>query len=56
VALVLFIGVAVSGALTHHWSDLDWGFALAYLTVVIPIVLTCGTLLQHDAPFGPHSD
>jgi hypothetical protein len=36
--------------------DPNWGFALGYLTVVIPIVLTCGILLQHDAPFGRHSD
>lgn len=49
-ALLLFVGVAASGAFTRNLSDLNWRFALGYLAVVVPIVLACGIARQRTAP------
>jgi hypothetical protein len=50
VALLLFIGVAASGAVTHNLSDLNWGFALGYLALVVPILVVCGIVRRRTAP------
>jgi hypothetical protein len=52
VALLLFIGVAVSGTFTHSFSELNWGFALGYLAVVVPILVVCGILRQRSGSVG----
>jgi hypothetical protein len=49
-ALLLFAGVAVYGVFTRDLSDLNWGFALGYLAVVVPIVVACGILRLRGAP------
>jgi hypothetical protein len=55
-ALLLFVGVGAGGAFTRNLSDLNWGFALGYLAVVVPIVVACGILRQRTAPVGHNSD
>ena len=50
VALLLFMGVAVNGAFTRSFSELNWGFALGYLGVVVPILVVCGILRQRTGP------
>lgn len=42
VALLLFIGVAIYGGSTRGLGDMNWGFALDYLAVVVPLLLLCG--------------
>jgi hypothetical protein len=54
-ALLLFIGVAATGVFTRDISDMNWRFALGYLAVVVPIVLTCGIARQRTAPVGRES-
>ena len=49
-ALLLFIGVAASGAVTHKLSDLNLGFALGYLAVVLPILVVCGIVRRRTVP------
>jgi hypothetical protein len=41
-ALLLFVGVAIYGASTRGLADMNWGFALDYLAVVVPLLLVCG--------------
>jgi hypothetical protein len=52
-ALLLFIGVAVYGACTRDLSDLNWGFALLYLVIVIPVVLVCWLIRRRSSPIRP---
>jgi hypothetical protein len=56
IALLLFLGVAISGAFTHNISELNWGFALGYLAVVLPILIVCGLIRRHTGPGVQPSD
>jgi hypothetical protein len=48
-ALLLFIGVAAYGGSTRGLADMNWGFALDYLAVVVPLLLVCGYARQRGA-------
>jgi hypothetical protein len=50
IALLLFLGVAINGAFTHNISELNWGFALGYLAIVLPILIVCGLLRRRGGP------
>lgn len=52
VALLLFIGVAIYGAVTRGMSNLNWGFAFGYLAVLLPVLLACGVARRRAAPVG----
>jgi hypothetical protein len=51
-ALLLFAGVAVNGALTRSISDLNLGFSLGYLAVVLSVLLACGIARRRTAHIG----
>jgi hypothetical protein len=51
-ALLLFLGVATYGAFTRDLSDLNWGFALSYLAIAIPIMLCCWMVRRRSAAVG----
>jgi hypothetical protein len=48
-ALLLFIGVAAYGGSTRGLADVNWGFALDYLAVVVPLLLVCGYARRRGA-------
>jgi len=52
-ALLLFIGVAATGALTRSLAQFNWRFALGYLAVVVPMALVCGIARRRTAAPGP---
>jgi hypothetical protein len=41
VALLIFIGVVIHGTGSRSMADLNWGFAVVYLVVMVAVLMIC---------------
>lgn len=49
IALVLYVCVAIQGARSQSWSDLNWPFAAGFLAVNLLVLTACGIGRRQNA-------